>query len=80
MSCGVVPIAYKVGIAPDLIEDSTNGFLVNMRDCEGLVTAFDAMVASGIESLKRAARDSIVMNFSKEIILNKHIALMQSSL
>jgi glycosyltransferase involved in cell wall biosynthesis len=80
MSCGVVPIAYKVGIAPDLIENSTNGFLVNMRDREGLVTAFDALVTSGIESLKHAARDSIAKNFSREIILNQHIALMQSML
>jgi glycosyltransferase involved in cell wall biosynthesis len=80
MSCGVIPIAYNVGIAPDIIEDSTNGFLVNIRDRDGLVTAFDALVASDIESLKRAARDSIITNFSKEIILNKHIALMQSLL
>lgn len=80
MSCGVIPIAYKVGIAPDLIKDSTNGFLVDIRDRDGLVVAFDRLFSLGTENLNKAARASIEKNFSKEIILNKHIALIKSML
>ncbi len=80
MSCGVIPIAYNVGIAPDAIVSGQNGFLVEIGDRINLVNAFEMLVSVNINQLKNNVRASIERNFSKEVIIKKHLNLRQASL
>jgi glycosyltransferase involved in cell wall biosynthesis len=80
MSCGVIPIAYNVGIAPDAIVSGQNGFLVEIGDRINLVNAFEMLVSVNINQMKNNVRASIERNFSKEVIIKKHLKLIQSSL
>lgn len=80
MSCGVIPIAYKVGIAPDVIVSGQNGFLVEIGDRINLVNAFETLLSMDIYQIKNNVRTSIEANFSKEVIIKKHLTLIHSSL
>lgn len=80
MSCGVVPIAYNVGIAPDAIVSGQNGFLVEIGDRINLVNSFKKLLSMDINQIKKNVRTSIETNFSKEFIVKKHLTLIHSSL
>ncbi|HHX68554.1 MAG TPA: glycosyltransferase [Gallicola sp.] len=76
MSCGLVPISYEVGAAPELIDDSKNGYLVKTGDKESLVDAFDKLMSRNIGNLKQNARRKIIDNFSKDILISLHLNMI----
>jgi len=78
MSCGVIPISYYVGVAPELIDNSINGFLVDRLDKESLVSAFKQIMISDVVKLKLKAREKIEDKFNEEKILSDHIQLIHS--
>lgn len=58
MSCGLVPISFKVGIAPQLIEHGVNGFLVdNLNDMQRYVETL-LVNASMRKNMAMAARET----------------------
>jgi glycosyltransferase involved in cell wall biosynthesis len=80
MSCGVIPIAYNVGIANYLIKNNENGYIVDIGDKEGLVTSFNNLISNDILSLKTAVRETILNKLSTDIVMNMHRNLILSSL
>jgi len=62
MSSGVCCISTKVGIAPEIIKDGINGFLVNIEDATQIVAQTSKLMDSpeGRERLGREARNTIV--------------------
>ena len=76
MSCGVVPISYKVGIAEYLIENEKNGYLNDLGDKNGLVTSFHKVMKSDILSLKKNARQIIHDKLSIQLLLDMHNRLL----
>jgi glycosyltransferase involved in cell wall biosynthesis len=78
MSCGVVPISYKVGIADDLIENDVNGFLVDTGDLNGLTSSFDKLLTKNLNKFKIMARKKVVNYFSENHTIEKHFNLINS--
>jgi glycosyltransferase involved in cell wall biosynthesis len=58
MSCGVVPLAYRTGGLPEVIEDGVNGVLAAPGDWEALGAAAAAIAGDDARflALSRAAR------------------------
>jgi glycosyltransferase involved in cell wall biosynthesis len=80
MSCGVIPIAYKVGIANYLIKNNENGYMVDIGDKEGLVLSFNNLINNDILTLKVAARKTVTDKLSTDIVMDMHRNLILSSL
>jgi glycosyltransferase involved in cell wall biosynthesis len=80
MSCGVIPIAYDVGIANYLVKNNENGYIVEIGDREGIIVSFNNLINNDILMLKAKSRDTILNKLSTDIILNMHKKLILSSL
>lgn len=67
MACGLVPISFRVGIAPQLIENGVNGFLVDseseMEECIALLLSDNSLR----KSLSFAAAESVKQFNSKQM-------------
>ncbi len=48
MACGVPVISTRVGMAPEIIDNGENGFLVDCEDVEGLVNAMCTVLSSDL--------------------------------
>lgn len=80
MSCGLVPISYKVGFANDIIKHKFNGFIVAPGDKNGLISCFNELVSMDIKVLKTNSRASVEKDFSAKIISKKHRDFLEKAL
>ena len=76
MSCGVIPIAYDVGIASDVIINFFNGVVVKSFSKKLLVNAFEELIKLDLNELKKNVRKTILNNQSKSLVLQKHLNLI----
>ena len=78
MSCGLIPISYDVGFANEVIDDQYNGYIIANFDKEKLVDSFINLMSKNISDMKKNVRKSILKEFSKDIILEKHLSLIKN--
>ena len=77
MASGVPVISTKVGMAPELIDNGTNGLLVECEDVNGLIDAVDKittsetlkdnMVKNGLNTAQKYDMNTIARQYEEEI-------------
>ncbi|MBA6156290.1 glycosyltransferase [Tenacibaculum sp. S7007] len=78
MSCGVIPVAYDVGAARDLIIHKFNGYLLSVGDKKGLVkSVYDLIKKDNLSQMKKRVRSHIEKNFLSESLVQKHVQLLK---
>lgn len=72
-ACGTPVVGFNIGGIPDMIQHLSNGYLARYRDPDDL--------AKGIEyCLENNIRGSLLPEFEKNLLLDKHMALINSVL
>ncbi len=80
-ACGIPVVSFSVGGVPEMIENNKNGFLTTMKDSDGLAMSIHkALFHPDINSIKNNARNSVVKNYSNEVIAEKYLNLYRSLL
>jgi glycosyltransferase involved in cell wall biosynthesis len=76
LSCGTPVITFTTGGIPDMVEHEQNGYLATYRSAESFADGMEWVINyPDREKLRQAARQSVMDNFSEEIIADKHIDL-----
>lgn len=77
MACGLPVVATRAGGLPEIVEDNECGLLVEPGSAEDLARALEKLISDPAmtERMGRAARERAVKYFSKEIWIQKIIAL-----
>lgn len=76
LSCGTPVIAFTTGGIPDMVKHEHNGYLATYRSAESFADGMQWIINHPDQSkLRQQARQSIMDNFSEEIISKKHIQL-----
>lgn len=74
MSMGIVPICTPVGGIPNVVKDNVNGVLLNNQDPADILVQLEEKVLneiSNFEGLKKAARTTVIGNYSIERMVNQ---------
>ncbi len=73
MACGKPVVAFRVGCIPEIIEDGENGFLVEPKNTAKLKERIVYLLDNQdlCRDMGRAARQSILEGFSREVFVNK---------
>lgn len=72
--CGTPVVSFKMGIAPELIEDGHNGYLTDLKSSEGLaISVFKFLKLSSEEKLvmRANARSSVVGLMSEKVAISR---------
>jgi len=79
MGCGIPTICTDVGGNPELIKDGVNGFLIELGNINALADRITMILSdpSLARRLGEKAKETILDNFSTEIMINSHIRLYQ---
>jgi N-acetyl-alpha-D-glucosaminyl L-malate synthase BshA len=79
MSCGVVPVATRVGGVPELIEDGVSGYLADVGDIAGLADAAARLLMDPDLhwGLAEAARRRAVDRFRTEIVIPQYESIYE---
>ena len=74
LATGLVTIATSVGGVPDLIDDNSNGYLVDPKDFIGFADIIIKVLKNPALKLdiEKNARDSALNNFSYQVVGKKH--------
>ncbi len=82
MACGTPAIATKVGAIPNVIDNEANGILVNPRHPEGIADAIFHLFTDHDfrNSMGKAARETILQQFTWNIIGKKYLSIYQEML
>ena len=81
LACGTPVVAFTTGGIPDMVKHEENGYLAAYRSSEDLATGIKWVFDHGDKQrLNTAARQSVMENFSEDIIARKHIAVYQELL
>ncbi len=76
LSCGTPVITFKTGGIPDMVKHEYNGYLAEYRSSESFADGMAWMINHPEkEKLSKQARQTVMDNFSEEIISKKHIDL-----
>lgn len=78
MSQGIIPISYRVGVAPEIIEQGVNGFLVdNQREAY----KFTRMLLEDSKLRKKMSEAAFMtaQQFTAEIMINKFISVYEKT-
>lgn len=77
MACGVPLISTKVGMAPDLIEDGQNGFLIDIEDTESIYNKAcdikenkelqNKLISNGLNTIKNYDWSNIAEQYYKKL-------------
>lgn len=75
MSCGVPVVSSRVGMAPDLLDASVAGALVESEDVEALRNASLAVLISNNDSERRreAARKKVIKTCDWQVVSRQHL-------
>ena len=81
LSCGTPVIAFKTGGIPDMVKHEFNGCLADYRSSESFADGMEWIINHpDREKLDQQARQTVMDNFSEEIISKKHIDLYKKLL
>ena len=76
LSCGTPVIAFTTGGIPDMVKHEYNGYLATYRSAESFTDGMEWIINHpDKEKVNKQARQTVMDNFSEQIIANKHIGL-----
>ena len=76
LACGTPVIAFTTGGIPDMVQHEYNGYLATYRSSESFTDGMEWIIKHpNREKLQQQARQSVLDNFSENIIAGKHIQL-----
>ncbi len=80
MSCGIVPVATRVGGVPEVVSNE-NGFLYESRDAQALASILRRLVHTPelVERLGKSARQTVVNRFSENAMVRSYESLYQGA-
>jgi glycosyltransferase involved in cell wall biosynthesis len=81
LSCGTPVIAFTTGGIPDMVQHEYNGYLATYKSSESFADGMEWIIKHPErDKLNQQARQTIIDNFSEEVIAKKHIEVYQSLL
>ena len=81
LSCGTPVITFKTGGIPDMVKHEHNGYLAEYRSSESFADGMEWVINyPEKEKLSAQARQTVLDNFSEDIISKKHIELYKQLL
>ncbi|MDB5147332.1 MAG: glycosyltransferase, partial [Mucilaginibacter sp.] len=81
LSCGTPVIAFTTGGIPDMVQHEHNGYLAAYKSSESFADGMEWIIKHPErDKLNRQARQTIMDNFSEEVIAKKHITVYQGLL
>jgi glycosyltransferase involved in cell wall biosynthesis len=76
LACGTPVIAFTTGGIPDMVKHEQNGYLAEYRSSESFANGMEWILDHPDRNkLQQQARQSVMDNFSEEVIARKHIEL-----
>ncbi len=76
LACGTPVIAFTTGGIPDMVQHQYNGYLAQYRSSESFADGMEWIIKHpDKEKLNQQARQTVLDNFSENIIAEKHIKL-----
>jgi glycosyltransferase involved in cell wall biosynthesis len=76
LACGTPVIAFTTGGIPDMVQHKYNGYLATYRSSESFADGMEWIIKHpNSNDLQQQARQSVLNNFSEEIIAEKHSQL-----
>lgn len=76
LACGTPVIAFTTGGIPDMVKHEQNGYLAGYRSSESFADGMEWIINyPDREKLQQNARQTVMENFSEEVIAKKHIEL-----
>lgn len=80
MACGVPVLATPVGGVKDVLQDSVNGFFVNVNDAEGLTQKMAELLNQPTkrETVGRSARETVMSQYTLEKELQANLQIYAS--
>ncbi|MBS4062391.1 MAG: glycosyltransferase [Bacteroidetes bacterium] len=80
MSCGLPAVAFPAGIAEDLIDHKSNGYIAKYKDAEDLANGIKYLFENdNLMGFSIRARKRIEEDFNSQIILEKHLQIISDS-
>jgi glycosyltransferase involved in cell wall biosynthesis len=81
LSCGTPVIAFTTGGIPDMVQHEYNGYLATYKSSESFADGMEWIIKHPErDKLNQQARQTIIDNFSEEVIAKKHIEVYQKLL
>ncbi len=83
MACGTPIVTFPVGIANEAIQHKKTGYIANYQDAQDLargITYVLGLSEHAIEEIRKATRQTVVENYTLDIMLKKHIQLYEKLL
>jgi glycosyltransferase involved in cell wall biosynthesis len=81
LSCGTPVIAFTTGGIPDMVQHKHNGYLAKYKSSESFADGMEWIIKHPEkDKLNQQARQTILDNFSEEVIAKKHIEVYQGLL
>jgi glycosyltransferase involved in cell wall biosynthesis len=79
LSCGTPVVGFTTGGIPDMVKHEYNGYLAEYRSAESFADGMEWIINyPDRPKLQRQARQSIMDNFSEDIIAKRHLELYHS--
>ena len=80
MAFGLATIASKIGGIPSVITDGVNGFLIKPGNVQELIKKLESLIEKPqtISDIGEAARTSVIKQYSKEIMVEKTLKVLNS--
>ncbi|MGV8877524.1 MAG: glycosyltransferase [Sphingobacteriaceae bacterium] len=81
LSCGTPVIAFTTGGIPDMVKHQENGYLAVYRSAESFADGMEWIIKHPDRTrLRKNARQTVMTNFSEDVVTEQHIRLYQSLL
>ncbi|WP_157543940.1 glycosyltransferase family 4 protein [Mucilaginibacter paludis] len=78
LACGTPVVAFTTGGIPDMVQHQHNGYLATYRSAESFTDGMEWIINHpDHHSLREQARQTVMDNFSEEIIAQKHLEVYQ---
>lgn len=80
MAFGLATIASKIGGIPSAITDGVNGFLIKPGNVQELMRKLESLIENPqtVSAIGEAARTSVINQYSKEIMVEKTLKVLNS--
>ena len=81
LACGTPVVSFTTGGIPDMVKHQNNGYLAKYKDAQDFMAGINWVYHHPEkEKLNEQARETVIKNFSEEVIAAKHISLYQNLL